>query len=188
MPPFPRTSHLGGGHTRPDETVIEDVIREANAMQRLLAPPGRLTWLTACLRRFIAATADDVEAAATARPVGDPVRLEALVVVREARYRLRLGPGDGYVSAIACVRSLGRAAEALRHEQRRLRRDLVPVAGSSGPGVIVLGPSETCLTCLELVELRHQLEVQKNWCGVRDANARLARHRTAAHHPVPLAI
>ncbi|MFI1797826.1 DUF6415 family natural product biosynthesis protein [Streptomyces sp. NPDC020379] len=181
MPPFPHTSHLGGGLTPPDDTVIDDVIREANAMQRLLAPPGRLTWLTACLRRFITTTAADVETAATARPVGDPVRLEALAVVREARYRLRLGPGDGYVSAIACVRSLGRAAEALRHEQRRLRRGLVAVAGSSGPGVIVLAPSETCPACLELVELRYQLEVRKDWLGMREANTRLASHRTAAH-------
>ncbi|MGW2187517.1 DUF6415 family natural product biosynthesis protein [Streptomyces sp. NPDC001719] len=188
MPPFPHTAHLGEKPTRSEETVIEDVIREANAMDRLLAPPGRLTWLTARLRRFIGATADAVEATASARPAGDPVRLEALTVVREARYRLRLGPGDGYVSAIACVRSLGRAAEALRHEQRRLRRGLVPVAGSSGSGVIALGDSEPCPACHELVEQRYELEVKRDWLGAREVNTRLAGHRTAAHGEAPLAI
>ncbi|MBZ6476824.1 DUF6415 family natural product biosynthesis protein [Streptomyces griseocarneus] len=45
-----------------------------------------------------------------------------VVVPREARHRLGLGPGDGYASAITFARSLGRAAEDLLHHERRLRQ------------------------------------------------------------------
>ncbi|WP_344119455.1 DUF6415 family natural product biosynthesis protein [Streptomyces blastmyceticus] len=129
MPVFPHTGHTGGGLTyvqpssevtRVGQAAIEDVIREATAMHQLLPSFGRVMAQTDRLRDFIEATAPEVEATARELPETDPVRLAALAAVKEARYRLGLGPGDGYDSAVTWARSLGRAADELIHHERQL--------------------------------------------------------------------
>lgn len=119
------------------------------------------------------------------RPVGDAVREDALAVVREARARLGLGAGDGYVSAIIRIRSLGRGAEALLEQQQLLRLTgsiaTVAVPHSSGPDVTVLAPAETCTTCHELVAKRHDLQARNDWRAAREANNRLDGHRRTDH-------
>ncbi|MFF4157444.1 DUF6415 family natural product biosynthesis protein [Streptomyces sp. NPDC001678] len=62
---------------------------------------------------YIRVTAAAVEAAVSGRPVGDPIRKDALAVVMDARAQLGLQAGDGYMSAIVRTGSLGRRAEAL---------------------------------------------------------------------------
>ncbi|MFI9309782.1 DUF6415 family natural product biosynthesis protein [Streptomyces triculaminicus] len=130
MPFFPRTANSGPaltGRAGPRPWVgresIEDVIREAAGTGSWLPDTRRVRAVTARLRVFVQERAYDVEVAARGRAVGDPVRGPALAAVREARYRLGLGPGDGYASAITFARSLGRAAEDLLHHERRLRRE-----------------------------------------------------------------
>ncbi|MFI1969612.1 DUF6415 family natural product biosynthesis protein [Streptomyces cinnamoneus] len=73
--------------------------------------------LTGRLRAYVLEKAYDLELAAGALPPSHRGRCDALAAVHEARYRLGLGPGDGYASAITYARSLGRArrrAAALR--------------------------------------------------------------------------
>ncbi len=192
MPPFPRTGNTGGGLTfKPSQTApgIEAAIHETTATERWLPAPGRVRALTTRLCAFVNATAFDVEAAAARRPVGDPVRKEALAAVREARHRLRGGPGNGYVSAISFARGLGRTAEDLLRHQRELQSKggapaPVATAGVSGFSALVLGPAETCPVCLGLTAQRHAAERRHDWAGMRRANARLGEHREAEHaHP-----
>ncbi|MEU4210156.1 DUF6415 family natural product biosynthesis protein [Streptomyces sp. NPDC026206] len=194
MPPFTRTGNTAGGITfRPQQpppatpmALIEDAIREATATERWLPAPSQVRALTNRLRAFISAAAYEVEAAAAGRPVGDPFRDDALAAAREARHRLGLGPGDGYVSAISFARGLARSAEELRHHQRQLQpkgggTSVVAMAHGSGPGVIVVGPAETCAVCLGLTAQRHTSERRHDWAGMRRANTRLVEHRDSVH-------
>lgn len=128
MPPFSRTGHPVGELTpvspqaavTPRRSVIEDVIREALSMNRLLPTPDRMRVLTARLLAFVGAAATALEESVKDLPMDDPVRRDALVVVKEARYRRGIGPGDGYGSAMTFTRSLGQAADALMQQQRRM--------------------------------------------------------------------
>ncbi|MBT2382130.1 DUF6415 family natural product biosynthesis protein [Streptomyces sp. ISL-11] len=194
MPPFPHTAHVGGGLTGPQpaelvsaprRTPIEEAIREATSMHRMLPTPERMAALTSRLRAFIGAAASDLEAAVRDRPHADPIREDAIAVVKEGRYRLGIGPGDGYASAITLARSLGWGADALLKQQRRLQRavadGVVAVAGTSGPGVIALGAAESCTACLGLVELRGEAERRHDWAAMRRADARLTAHRASVH-------
>ncbi|MGW1077343.1 DUF6415 family natural product biosynthesis protein [Streptomyces sp. NPDC002537] len=192
MPFFPGTARAvaltyvppQGRAVRTEESAIDDVIREAAALKRQLPAPGRLGWLTTRLRDFIGAAASDVEEEACRRPVGDPVREDALDAAREARYRLGIGPGHGYDSAITFTRSLAGGAEGLLRQQRRLRSAegrCVPVAGTSGAGVIVVRDDELCGECRELIAERYTLEIRQDWAGMRDANTRLAEHQGSVH-------
>ncbi|MFF4156191.1 DUF6415 family natural product biosynthesis protein [Streptomyces sp. NPDC001678] len=197
MPPYPLTGNTGGGHTRvpPPQLPtrprprpgIEEVIHEAVASERHLPTPARANVLSDQLVAYIRVTAAAVEAAVGGRPADDPVRMDALTVVREARARLGLTAGDGYMSAIIRIRSLGRGSEALLEQQQLLRIATagtpVAVPHSSGPGVIVLAPAETCTTCLDLVEKRHESQARNDWTASREANTRLEDHRRADHAP-----
>ncbi|KJY42147.1 hypothetical protein VR41_09060 [Streptomyces sp. NRRL B-1568] len=182
MPLCPYTGHTGGGlpSTTPQTDPIEDVIRLATATDRWLPAPGHLRGITDRLQVYIRATTQIVEAAVSDRPSDDPLRKEALAAVAEARYRLRIGPGNGYSSAIIFARSLGRAAEEL-YRHRHGGGPAVAVAGSAGAAVTVLPPSEKCPMCLGLVQERRQAELHSDWTGMRAADARLARHRSAEH-------
>ncbi|CAM5441638.1 DUF6415 family natural product biosynthesis protein [Streptomyces abikoensis] len=125
MPPYPRTAHVGGGAgivpgTSP--VSIGQALREATDMQTWLPTPPRLGEVTDRLLDYIRVTAPAVEAAALARPVECTVRKAALATVEEARQRSAVGPGNGYASAIAFARSLGKAAGELLHQERRLQR------------------------------------------------------------------
>lgn len=193
MPPFPRTGNTGGGliAKQPQSAPgIEAVIHETTAKERWLPVPGRVRALTNRLCAFVNATAFDVEAAAARRPVGDPVRTAALAAVREARHRLRGGPGNGYVSAISFARGLGRTAEDLLRHRKELQPKggaapaPVAPAGASGFSALVLGPAETCPVCLGFTAQRHAAERRHDWAGMRRADARLGEHRGAEHaHP-----
>lgn len=195
MPPYPLTGNTGGGlvhvpspqlppRPRP-RPGIEEVIHEAIAMERHLPTPARADALSDQLVAYIRVTAAAVDAAVGGRPAGDPVREDALAVVREARARLGLTAGDGYVSAVIRIRSLGRGAEALLEQQQLLRITTtgtpVAVPHSSGAGVIVLAAAETCATCLDLVEKRHESQARNDWAASREANTRLEEHRHADH-------
>ncbi|MCC3770550.1 DUF6415 family natural product biosynthesis protein [Streptomyces sp. UNOC14_S4] len=187
MPVFPHTGLAyvppQGTAARPEAPRIEDVIREAVAMDNRTCPAtGRLGWLTRHLRRFISVAVVDVEAEAGKRPVDDPVRVEALAAVREAGHKVGLGPGDGYASAVTYARSLGRGAEELLRQQRRLRTETaVPLAGMAGPGVIVVPEGDPCAECQELAAERHTLELAQDWRGMRGADDRLAVHQRTGH-------
>ncbi|RLV08181.1 hypothetical protein CTZ27_04965 [Streptomyces griseocarneus] len=187
MPVFPHTALAyvppQGTAAQPEVPCIEDVIREVVAMDsRTFPAPGRVGWLTRHLRRFISAAVADVEVEAGKRPVDDPVRVEALAAVREAGHRVGLGPGDGYASAITYARSLGRGAEELLRQQRRLRAEVaVPLAGMAGPGVIVVPEDDPCTACRELADERRAFELAHDWCGMRGADERLAVHQRARH-------
>ncbi|MEU3353454.1 DUF6415 family natural product biosynthesis protein [Streptomyces sp. NPDC037389] len=197
MPPYPLTGNTGGGLTRvpPPQlpkrqrprSGIEEVIHEAIALERHLPTPARADVLSDRLVSYIRVTAAAVAAAVDGRPVGDPVREDALAVVREARARLGLGAGDGYVSAIIRIRSLGRGAEALLEQAQLLRLPpaVTPVAvpHSAAPGVIVLAPAEICTTCHELIEMRRDLQSRNDWTAAREAHTRLEDHRRADHEP-----
>ncbi|MGK5549486.1 DUF6415 family natural product biosynthesis protein [Streptomyces sp. URMC 127] len=125
MPPYPRTAHVGGGAgILPESSPVSigQALREATDMQTWLPAPSRLGEVTDRLLDYIRATAPTVEAAARARPGDCPVRRVALTVVEEARERSAAGPGNGYASAIAFARSLGKAAGELLHQERRLQR------------------------------------------------------------------
>ncbi|MEU7134652.1 DUF6415 family natural product biosynthesis protein [Streptomyces sp. NPDC046261] len=154
MPPYPYTGNTGGGITsNPPQAApgIEAAIHETTATERWLPAPGRVRALTNRLCAFVNATAFDVEAAAARRPVGDPVRVGALAAVREARHRLRVGPGNGYVSAISYVRGLGRTAEDLLRHQKQLRPKAgAPVATAGVSGFSALAAVR---------EARHRLRV-----------------------------
>ncbi|GAA0336001.1 DUF6415 family natural product biosynthesis protein [Streptomyces blastmyceticus] len=50
----------------------------------------------------------------------DPVRDAALATTDEAGHRLRVGPGNGYVSAIAYAMSLASAVKSLQEHEKRL--------------------------------------------------------------------
>ncbi|WKU46409.1 DUF6415 family natural product biosynthesis protein [Streptomyces sp. VNUA116] len=127
MPPFPRTAHTDGGidlpPSEPSPVSIGQALREATDMQTWLPEPARLSEVTERLLRYIGETAPAVEAAAGARPVDCLVRRAALAAVQEARQRVEVGPGNGYASAIAFARGLGKAAGELLHQQRRLQRN-----------------------------------------------------------------
>ncbi|MFC4513831.1 DUF6415 family natural product biosynthesis protein [Streptomyces ehimensis] len=199
MPPYPLTGNAGGGLTRVPpprprprprpRTGIEEVIHEAVAVERCLPTPARADALSERLLDYIRATATAVEAAVSGRPAGDPVREDALTVVGEARARLGLTAGDGYVSAVIRIRSLGRGAEALLEQQQLLQLTTaqgqaqapVPLPHSAGPGVIVLAPAEICTTCHELVEERHDSQARNDWTAAHETNARLEAHRRTDH-------
>ncbi|RLU78114.1 hypothetical protein CTZ27_37975 [Streptomyces griseocarneus] len=187
MSVFPHTGMVyeppQGPTPEPEVPHIEDVIREVVAMDsRTFPSPARLGRLTRRLRRFIRVAAADVEAEAGKRDVGDPVRVEALAAVREAGHRVGLGPGDGYASAVTYARSLGRGAEELLRQQRRLRNDVVvPLVGMAGPGVIVVQEEDSCDECRELAAKRHVLELAQDWRGMRGADDRLAVHQRTLH-------
>ncbi|GAA0340413.1 DUF6415 family natural product biosynthesis protein [Streptomyces blastmyceticus] len=189
MPYFPYTAYTGGGLTyvRPPAplaaeapTAIEDVVREATAMDRWLPAPSRVRDLTDRLRDFIGQAAPALEAAAGQRDANDPARRDALAAAKEARYRLRIGPGNGYASAITFARSLGRAAETLLQCRRQLEA-IVPVAGTSGYAVIVVTDAETCDVCVEFGRARHAAELRYDWSGMKRANTLLGAHRRDVH-------
>ncbi|MEU5049591.1 DUF6415 family natural product biosynthesis protein [Streptomyces sp. NPDC021096] len=186
MPPCPYTGNTGGGISfKPPQAApgIEAAIHETTATERWLPAPGRVRALTTRLCAFINATAFDVEAAANRRPVGDPLRKDALAAVREARHRLRGGPGNGYVSAISFARGLGRTAEDLLRHQRELSglRSKGAAPAPVAPAALVLGPAETCPVCLGFTAQRHAAERRCDWAGMRKANDRLVEHRESAH-------
>ncbi|MFF4225863.1 DUF6415 family natural product biosynthesis protein [Streptomyces sp. L500] len=200
MPPYPLTGNAGAALTRvppprprtrrPDPRPgIEEVIHRAIATEYRLPAPAEAEGLSEGLVAYIRATATAVEAAVSGRPAGDPVREDALTVVREARARLGLTAGDGYMSAVIRVRSLGRGAEALLEQQELLQLPTarpqapVPLPHSSGAAVIVLPPAETCTTCHELVEKRHESQAHHDWRASHDANTRLEDHRRTDHEP-----
>ncbi len=194
MPPFARTANTGGGYpyarpeadpVAPKRLAIEEVIRETTAMDRWLPAPSRIRTLSGRLRAYITVTASAVEAAVSDRPLDDPIRKDALAVVKEARHRLGLGVGDGYASAITCARSLGRGAEALLQQWQVVRHSeaatTVAVAGAAGAGVIVVGPGERCAVCLGLTRERQESELRRGWGAVKTVDSRLAAHRRTAH-------
>ncbi|MCC3776709.1 DUF6415 family natural product biosynthesis protein [Streptomyces sp. UNOB3_S3] len=197
MPPYPLTGNAGEGLTRvpPPQLPtrprprpgIEEEIREAVTVGQHLPAPARADVLSERLLAYIRVTAAAVEAAVGGRPAGDPVREDALAVVREARARLGLTAGDGYVSAIIRIRSLGRGAEALLEQQQLLRittaETSVAVPHASDAGVIAIGAAETCTTCHELVEKRRESQARNDWAASREANGRLEEHRHADHAP-----
>ncbi|MBF6044221.1 hypothetical protein GO001_03165 [Streptomyces sp. NRRL B-1677] len=127
MPPFPRTAPTGGETTltpsKPSPVSIGQAIREATDMETWLPAPPRLSEVTDRLLGYIRETAAAVEAAAGDRPVDCVVRRAALAAVQEARRRAEDGPGNGYTSAIAFARGLGKAAGNLLHQERRLERE-----------------------------------------------------------------
>ncbi|MEU8582314.1 DUF6415 family natural product biosynthesis protein [Streptomyces abikoensis] len=204
MPPYPLTGNAGAALTRvppprprtrrPDPRPgIEEVIHRAVTTEHRLPAPAEAEGLSEELVAYIRATATAVEAVVSGRPAGDPVREDALTVVREARARLGLTAGDGYMSAVIRVRSLGRGAEALLEQQQLLRLTTpatsttptapIPMPHSSGVGaaVIVLPPSETCTTCHELVEKRHESQARHDWRASHEANTRLEDHLRNDH-------
>ncbi|MCD9163559.1 DUF6415 family natural product biosynthesis protein [Streptomyces albireticuli] len=131
MPAFSRTGHHVGelapvrpqAAAGPRRSAIEEVIREALSMDRLLPTPDRMRVLTTRLLAFVGAAATALEESVNDLPMDDPVRRDALAVVKEARYRRGIGPGDGYGSAMVFTRSLGQATDALVRQQRRLAHD-----------------------------------------------------------------
>ncbi|MEV4504721.1 DUF6415 family natural product biosynthesis protein [Streptomyces klenkii] len=127
MPPFPRTAQTGGGimltPTESSPVSIGQALREATDMETWLPAPPRLSEVTDRLLGYIREAGAAVEAAAEDRPAGCLVRRAALAAVQEARRRAEDGPGNGYASAIAFARGLGKAAGNLLHQERRLERE-----------------------------------------------------------------
>ncbi|WP_372410628.1 DUF6415 family natural product biosynthesis protein [Streptomyces luteireticuli] len=122
MPFYPHTANTGGGlisrtlTPAPPRPSIQDVIREATALNEQLPPIERVHALIARLYCYISRTATELETAADDRPSDAP----ALAAVREARRRLARGPGNGYISAITYTRNLARSAEQLLHHHTQL--------------------------------------------------------------------
>lgn len=125
MPFFPYTGNTGGGFTPvpPRAALVDELLREVGTLGSRLPTLGRVRTLTDRLRVSIHLLTDEVETAARGREADDPVRTGALAAVEEAHHRLRLGPGDGYTSAITFSRTLGRAVEELLHHRQQLHQD-----------------------------------------------------------------
>ncbi|MEU3754498.1 DUF6415 family natural product biosynthesis protein [Streptomyces olivoreticuli] len=114
VPVFPGTAVTG--RSLPLVRILEELIDKDDPKPTHVE---LRTW-TAQLTIYLTGVIRVVREDALKLVLDDPVRDAALAATDEAGHRLRVGPGNGYVSAIAYAMSLASAVRSLQEHERNL--------------------------------------------------------------------
>lgn len=109
----PARSHAG-------RTDIESLVSDVTCPSRLMPPHETVSDNTIRLAGFLTGAIPEIEAAAQRLAPKDAARVTALADTKEASYRLRVGPGNGYHSALRYSQSLAYITDRLLDHQRKL--------------------------------------------------------------------